>query len=596
MKNGIIIASIIIVFTLLNSLQFWVGIHNTPTNLVYLGTIHNPGDYFYYLSQFKQGEERIFSGYDLLTGEFKDITFVGWVNILLGRLFSLIGINAIFAYQISVLFFTSTVLFFSWMLLRKFFQNSFHIIMPSMNNSRMSHLFSNTNIVTFIFLLFCISNALPVFPTKENSQWLYSTFWFNSGVPFIRLGGVPHHLLTSTVILATILLFHSIIVKKNSDTSRDIQIFNKPIRLHKFFQSSIFEILLFILFALILSSLNPVQWLLLILIVGLSWILHIIVTSGVFYSYRVHEPFTMVHSIKTYIRSKAFLLPFEGFFLFFLFGIPVIYYYSKLFSAEPYINLKQWEATHQLYITLQDVFGGFGLIPSVGILLLPLLLIRPTFLKFVTLLFPVISLLLFFSKIPFMFDLHNVRFLPPITILFLCISASHGILIIMNKLSIFLKGKQSILYILFSIFYLLLIFPSIPSWITQIKEYGEKPLPYDNSFYIHKDMVSFFSEMKNVAGTDKTFLVAWPYNLTFSALSGRRVFHAHDLLTINYPEKDLFAYNLFENKIPPEEATIQLKTYGIDYIIASNWMRHIDNIPGVHLIKDESGLLLYSFN
>ncbi len=117
----IAVSAIIIFFVLLNSLTFIVGALNTPLNHVFLGTVHWPGDYFYYLSQFAQGKESWFKGFDLYTSDFTSQTYVGWVNIFLGHIFNFVGLNQFIAYQISIIIFCITFLGISYLLIREIF-------------------------------------------------------------------------------------------------------------------------------------------------------------------------------------------------------------------------------------------------------------------------------------------------------------------------------------------------------------------------------------------------------------------------------------------------------------------------------------------
>src|SRR3990167_4479799 len=94
-----IVSIIILLALILNSLTYIAGVLATPANAVYLGTVHWPGDYFYYLSQFAQGRYSWFFSYDLYSRDFPVKTLGGWVNVFLGRLFFLAGIDHLRAYQ-----------------------------------------------------------------------------------------------------------------------------------------------------------------------------------------------------------------------------------------------------------------------------------------------------------------------------------------------------------------------------------------------------------------------------------------------------------------------------------------------------------------
>ena len=117
----LLVVGIILVFVTLNSLPFIAGVLATPSGSVFLGTVHWPGDYFYYLSQFAQGRNNWFTSYDLYTNDFPQKTFVGWVNVFLGHIFSLMGVDHLAAYQLSIVIFTIAFLFVSYLLIREIY-------------------------------------------------------------------------------------------------------------------------------------------------------------------------------------------------------------------------------------------------------------------------------------------------------------------------------------------------------------------------------------------------------------------------------------------------------------------------------------------
>ena len=70
---------------------------------------------------------------------------------------------------------------------------------------------------------------------------------------------------------------------------------------------------------------------------------------------------------------------------------------------------------------------------------------------------------------------------------------------------------------------------------------------------------------------DDTFLVIWPYNAIFPALSGRRSFNGHTLLTINPVQKDAEAVQFFDRKTTDEEAKAFIMKNHISRIIVYSW-------------------------
>jgi len=84
--EGIIVTILILTAILGIELQYIVGKLATPPNMVYLGTVHWPSDYFYYLSQFAQGTYNFLSSTMLFTPEKLKPVLVGWQNVLTGRI------------------------------------------------------------------------------------------------------------------------------------------------------------------------------------------------------------------------------------------------------------------------------------------------------------------------------------------------------------------------------------------------------------------------------------------------------------------------------------------------------------------------------
>lgn len=168
----LIVAVIIILAALENLWPSLIGFMTTPQGFVFLGTIHHPGDYFYYLSQFAQGSERIITTVDLYTGEPIAPSFIGWSNVFMGKLLHALGIMPVAAYQVSVIIFTLAALTSALLLCKAILQKPW----PTLT----------------AFYLFCIFHAFPVIRDGASS---YGDYWNNYAVPRVRLGGVPHQLL-----------------------------------------------------------------------------------------------------------------------------------------------------------------------------------------------------------------------------------------------------------------------------------------------------------------------------------------------------------------------------------------------------------------
>ncbi len=198
-----------LVATLENILPSIMGFQQTPANAVFLGTVHHPNDYFYYLSQFTQGATRWLTTTNLYTSEITPDTFVGWSNVLTGHLFWLLSIPAIPAYQISIAIWTFLLCLSAYKLAL--------LILKDKHKALLS------------LVLFVLYHAFPIF---RDNHWTYADYWNNFSVPRVRFGGVPHQLLLNTLSVFTL----SLLLQKKR--------------------------LLMALSAFLLASLQPVLWLL----------------------------------------------------------------------------------------------------------------------------------------------------------------------------------------------------------------------------------------------------------------------------------------------------------------------------------------------
>lgn len=175
-------AFIIFLATLENMWPFITGSFHTPAGYVFLGTVHHPPDYFYYLSQFALGKYRIITSIDLFTAEHVPATFVGWTNVLLGKLFFLFGFSPFIAYHTSVLLCTVLLLYLSYRLAGR--------LIPA-----------TKTLSLYLFVLF------HAFSVMRDGSPSYGDYYTNFAVPRVRLGGVPHQLILHAASLGIILLY-----------------------------------------------------------------------------------------------------------------------------------------------------------------------------------------------------------------------------------------------------------------------------------------------------------------------------------------------------------------------------------------------------
>jgi len=173
-----ILVGFLIILTVLGiELQYIVNKLLTPKGFFYLGTVHWPSDYFYYLSQFAQGREHWFASTMLFTPEKLKPVLIGWQNVLSGRLLMMTGLDVISAYQTAVGIYLTLYLVISWLFIREIF--------PKNPTKRVLSL-----------LFFLTSTSLFYLKLGAHGfEWNYFNHWYNLGIPLARFGPTPHHLL-----------------------------------------------------------------------------------------------------------------------------------------------------------------------------------------------------------------------------------------------------------------------------------------------------------------------------------------------------------------------------------------------------------------
>lgn len=508
-------AFLILVFTFLNGLPVLSQMVKESPRIVSFHVSHWPGDYFYYLSQFTQGENSWFLSSDLYTSNFYGKTAVGWINVFIGRLFHIMGAPSEFAYH------ASNTLF-----VLGFLSSSFYLLVLLFGDKKNGKAWALVSFVLFLF-----SNAFPKVSFLEGKLdlWFYD-HWFNIALPFTRLGGVPHQILERTLIIVTLILF-----LKNISSRRKMN------------QKIVYP--LSILIGFVLAGIEPVHFLLTACVLSVS----------------------SVVMKKNRIFSFVFLLG----------GIGVVVYLKQLFSFLPYIQLVNWEASQPVSRDFFEILLSSGPLLILAVLYVGFYvfglknIIRakkevPEDFPFVV--YFILSLGLFFSFIPGWIKVNPIRFLPGCLPLFWAYFS-------VRLFDRWKWGKKITIPVI-----ALILAVMIPPLIVQIRKANE----VDTSnlvYFIPAQGMDLYQKIKDKSSPTDVFLVYWPFNSSFPAYTGRRVFQGHPLLTIDneYKEKKLFEF--FDGKMSEEQAKLFLHDNGITQVVGYSGNRVLQNAP--YLIKRE---------
>ncbi|MCX6793913.1 MAG: hypothetical protein NTY06_02295, partial [Candidatus Gottesmanbacteria bacterium] len=223
MRKVLIVLTIL--YTLVLSLNYILGVAKTPQGYVFLGTVHHPNDYSYYLSQFTQGKEHWLHSIDLFTSEKTQPTLVGFTNVLAGHMLSLVNIPPIPAYQLTLTFYTFLFFLLVIFLLEALFPKE-----------------KETQCIALILL--GIANVVPG----------SGSFFANVTEPMTRFARVPHQMLGLICIILPML----IVLKWHQSHSLSV----------KFIQ-----VIFTIGASILLANINPIQWILVVctLMTAATW-------------------------------------------------------------------------------------------------------------------------------------------------------------------------------------------------------------------------------------------------------------------------------------------------------------------------------------
>lgn len=515
---------LIFLFTFLNILPVITQIAKTPPGMVSLQVTHWGGDYFYYLSQFKQGQKSWFLSSDLYTSDFSSKTLVGWENVFIGRIFHIFGGSSLLAYHASLVVFSALFLFLSFYLLIVLFRNQKE----------------GKKIAFMAFVLFLFSNAFPKMAWEGGKlgMWFYD-HWFNIGLPLTRLGGVPHHLIERTLIVAVLILF---LRKLPSDGT---------------LISRILFYLLSIVTGFALATIEPVHFLLLCAVVTFS-------------------SFFMK-------KNRLFSL------LFVIAGVPPVIYLKELFLYPPFIQLARWEAAQAVSKGLVDYIlssGPLVIFSAAGICFYLIHLKRVIREKrkvpqdFPIFVFLVISTGIFFSPLPEWANISPIRFLPTVLPLFWAYFSI--------RLFLYLKIKRIISVCIF-IFILAVMIAPLAVQIKKANEFDTQNLLY----YIPVRAMDLYTHVDEISSERDVFLVYWPFNDSFPAFTGRTVYQGHPLLTTDSAEKERKLFEFFDGKLSDTEAFNFLHTNRITQVIGYSGNPTLKSAVYLTLVEDNGYLSWY---
>jgi hypothetical protein len=513
--------------------KYLYGLFKTPIGSVFLGTVHHSTDYFIYLSEFAQGQERWFMSYVLQSQDVPNPSLIRFPNIFFGRIFYLLGLNPIESYTATVLLLIIFLVILTYTLLNS--------ILP-------------TKITALTLILFLTGNTFWT-ATHTPSGWQYSTtdFWYNPGNAFNRIISIPHHL-SGQIAIEIIILVTIWWSQKNISVKRKI-----------------FLLLVSAISGIVIGGINAIHLILTAGILGISTILWFIFL----------KPFNLKRTTRQIFYSFIPILAS-------LFGgAPIILHLKQVLSVPPYSQMISWEAYHQLYLSYNQFFIGFGPIMFIAPLGLILFLKNRSYPKLIAVIFTISCIFIYFSHIPERLMLGKVRFLPPILYLFICCFAASGI----NKIIAVVPRIKKLVIIFIGSLYIIL---TIPTFLIQLKTITDQYRDPTNAyFFLPKPFINVMNKARDISTINDTFLIPWPYAAPFPAITGRRVYFSEPLLANNANTK-LFLHNyFFSGNMNVVDQKKFLSDNQIKYIICFTSLITPDLAQNLIKIDEQSGMGLW---
>ena len=514
-----LIALLIIAATVENLWPSIIGFMKTPPGMVFLGTVHHPADYFYYLSQFAQHASFVFAE-NLYTSEPVAPSLVGWLNVVSGRLFAAFGVGQIFAYQISLVILTIGALVAAYILTKSVLKTP-----------------RATLLGFFFFVLF---HAFPVMREGVSS---YADYWNNYAVPRVRLGGVPHQLAITVLSCIIPLVFFHLAVEKNT-------------RKYLFVG---------MLASVFLGSLQPVLWLLILASIGLT------VTAR-----------RVLFKIPVTRRMLLSLLSVGGA------GMIPVTYLAFLFRNLPYRQLAAWEATQMTVFTAEHFILATGPLFLIAVLSLTLLGKRLTVPLLFMMLFTGTSFLLFLLPVGGIVGISHVRFMSTLGILGTAIIAASGLDHLLAAKVVWLRVVTYAVIVGISV----LLLPNHIKTLMLTAQFA----PNNLYQYLPQREYALLSGLTAQSTPRDTFLLPSPYNTIFPAISGRRSYNGHPLITIHAAAKDREVEAFFAEYADLADMHKFVTNRGITWIVSTpnpklaeaGWVREIsrsDSLTAYQVVK-----------
>lgn len=543
--EAIIVFTTIVVFTISNSLHVLLEWRKNKPEQVFHAIAHSYPDYFIYLSHIAQGATgKLFFTDHQFTNETLAPTSIYWFYSVLGFIGNMFHLPPPWIYNLSLLFLSAMVMLLWYLFCR--------LLYPT---NRMYRLLTFLVIVSaspFINIEKLLSRGLVEFP-----QYL----WFSPAPAFNRLGGVPHQIL-QTILLLMVLIG-----------------FSKMLSVKRYTPKTIGSLFLLMTLSLIATSSHPLQMALLLVSIG------------------AFEMLTMWR--EKYIDIKR-LIPVVACGVV---SLPVSILINHEFTTPIYTVAKQWEMLQY------SPTGLFFWVSAIGpiIILVPFgiwpFIKKSDPLRTIYLIYGMLCFALYNSPIPKIMEIVPQRFLHPASYALLPILAVSGFFAILHALSKMGK-RQKIFRFLYPSFFILTIIIylayTMPANIAQITLRINDPNITLAAFLNHTpiDVIKGLTAIKTIKPNTKLNVIMPEESLGIDLLiplhTGYKSFLGQSTHTL-YPDvKNTLRRQFFSETMTEKEALQFLTNHSIGIIITTPNSPLLKHYPFLTKTFSNNSLTIYT--
>lgn len=493
-----------------NLFQVFYYFFKRPPNTIYIGITHWYEDYFYYLSQLKQGAMGNWLVVNKFTTEPIPASLNWFVDLFIGKVGHFFGLEPWQAFAGSAFLLSIGYILLMYWVINKLFAQS-----------------PLARIATLLIAL--TSNGFyKIDMIGATAKIIPYEYFYNYTSSFNRLGGVPHLMLQSIASLVVIVVFSEI-----------IKIIVRKKVFH--FRLIIAPVLLCAGLMALLFIINPVYVFIDGLVMGVTALGYYIVTRT-------------TNVLKWFIAAFAIML------------VPLIVLaviQLPVFRHPFYQYFRQWEAGIP-----PTSISNFILATGVIAVVIPLGLKRywqqKETLRVIGFIYVFLPIMLYFSPIPKLVNIPSFRVLQPPAYVFFAAIAVEGLLSIARCISWMTRSRLTNLIFLFLLF--LFIAVQIPVIGKIIDERTHDVILDSPLNYLDKNMYQALTFLGSQP-QNKAVVATGNLELFVPVISGHTVYAGHRSLTLAYEKKTAQIFNLYALNYSSDQARAFFSKNNIGYML-----------------------------